>query len=392
MANTTLKTRIILNNKTEAEWIADNTFVPLKGEMCVYTDLHKAKVGDGVTVIADLPFAWLTQEDVDIIVGESTHVHNNLSVLQSITAAFTTALKDKLDKIADGAEANVQSDWTATDTNSDAYIKNVPSWVKSDTKPTYTATEVGADASGSATQALTDAKGYTDQKIADLIDGAPETMDTLKEVSDAIADNKDVVDALNEAIGKKANASDLTSHTGNTTVHITATERTDWNAAKTHADSAHAPSDAEKNVIIGVKKNGADLTPDASRKVNITVPEAIADITGLQDALDGKAPTEHGTHVTYATVVGKAPGTAAVGTSAKVAREDHVHPVQTTVSGNAGTATKLSSAKTISADGAVTATGVSFDGSQNATINITALNAGKLTQDAGDVLILDGSF
>ena len=39
----------------------------------------------------------------------------------------------------------------------------------------------------------------------------------------------------------------MDSHTGNTTVHITATERTNWNAAKTHADSAHAPSNAEKN-------------------------------------------------------------------------------------------------------------------------------------------------
>jgi hypothetical protein len=42
------------------------------------------------------------------------------------------------------------------------------------------------------------------------------------------------------------------SHTGNTTAHITATERTNWNAAKTHADSTHAPSDApSSSVFIG---------------------------------------------------------------------------------------------------------------------------------------------
>lgn len=39
--------------------------------------------------------------------------------------------------------------------------------------------------------------------ISDLIGGAPETYDTLKEIADYIADHKDVSDALTEAIGKK---------------------------------------------------------------------------------------------------------------------------------------------------------------------------------------------
>ena len=44
---------------------------------------------------------------------------------------------------------------------------DVSSWAKASTKPTYTASEVGADAKGSAAQALTDAKSYTDEKVAD---------------------------------------------------------------------------------------------------------------------------------------------------------------------------------------------------------------------------------
>ena len=65
------------------------------------------------------------------------------------------------------------------------------------------------------------------------------------------------------------------------------------------------------------------------------------------------------TNTTYtaASAAPKAPGTAAVGTSTKYAREDHVHPLQTTVSGNAGSATKLAAKRTID--------GVSFDGSAN---------------------------
>lgn len=70
------------------------------------------------------------------------------------------------------------------------------------------------------------------------------------------------------------------------------------------------------------------------------------------------------------TVVGSTPGTASAGTSDNYAREDHVHPVQTTITGNAGTATKLATARTISTTGDATWS-VSFDGSANATAAIT---------------------
>lgn len=51
--------------------------------------------------------------------------------------------------------------------------------------------------------------GYTDQKIAELINGAPETLDTLKEIADAMAENNTVVEALDTAIGKKADAAEF---------------------------------------------------------------------------------------------------------------------------------------------------------------------------------------
>ena len=83
------------------------------------------------------------------------------------------------------------------------------------------------------------------------------------------------------------------------------------------------------------------------------------------------------TNTTYtaATAAPKAPGTAAVGTSTKYAREDHVHPLQTTVSGNAATASKLQTARTISLAGEVTGS-ASFDGSKNISIQTTLTNPG----------------
>lgn len=95
----------------------------------------------------------------------------------------------------------------------------VPVWAKQESKPSYTASEVGADARGTASQkaneALVSAKAYTDTKVNELINGAPETLNTLKEVADAITKNETVVQALNESIGTRAKQTDLDTHTGN---------------------------------------------------------------------------------------------------------------------------------------------------------------------------------
>ena len=69
-------------------------------------------------------------------------------------------------------------------------------------------------------------------------------------------------------------------------------------------------------------------------------------------------------------------GAAAVGNSTLAARQDHVHPVQTSVSGNAGTATKLETARTIALTGDVTYTSGAFDGSGNVTGTATLANSG----------------
>lgn len=52
------------------------------------------------------------------LVQDASYVHTDNN--------FTTALKDKLDGIQTGAEANVQADWTESNTSSDSYIKNKP--------------------------------------------------------------------------------------------------------------------------------------------------------------------------------------------------------------------------------------------------------------------------
>lgn len=62
---------------------------------------------------------------------------------------------------------------------------------------------------------------YTDKQIADLINGAPDTLDTLGEIAKAMQENDTVVEALHDAIGNKANDVEFQSHANNDNIHHT---------------------------------------------------------------------------------------------------------------------------------------------------------------------------
>lgn len=51
--------------------------------------------------------------------------------------------------------------------------------------------------------AQTAAQNYADEKVAALVNGAPETLDTLDELAAALQDNKDIVTVLTDSIGTK---------------------------------------------------------------------------------------------------------------------------------------------------------------------------------------------
>lgn len=62
---------------------------------------------------------------------------------------------------------------------------------------------------GSIKKAEADAKSYADTKITELVNGAPEAMNTLSELAEAINNNKDIYDAyidtISAKVGQKAN-------------------------------------------------------------------------------------------------------------------------------------------------------------------------------------------
>lgn len=105
---------------------------------------------------------------------------------------------------------------------------------------------------------LANANKYTNTKISELVDGAPEAMDTLKELADAISQNSDIMSALQSAIGNKANEAELNGHISDTS----------------------NPHNVTKEQL-GLEN--VDNTSDIDKPIS----------TAIQEALDGKAPIKH---------------------------------------------------------------------------------------------------
>lgn len=56
MANKIFQGRIVQKHDTKANWDKATNFVPLKGEIIIYDDLKKIKIGDGATKVGNLAF------------------------------------------------------------------------------------------------------------------------------------------------------------------------------------------------------------------------------------------------------------------------------------------------------------------------------------------------
>lgn len=90
---------------------------------------------------------------------------NMTTMYPKTKVANVEGLSAELDKKAPLTHGHTKSQISDFPTSMPA--SDVKAWAKAATKPSYTASEVGADASGAAAKALTDAKTYTDGKISD---------------------------------------------------------------------------------------------------------------------------------------------------------------------------------------------------------------------------------
>ena len=115
---------------------------------------------------------------------------------QSANGLMASADKIKLDGIATGANNYVHPNNASTRHVTDTQIAN---W---DAKETTTGSQAKAD------KALTDAKSYTDTKVASLVSSAPETLDTLQELADALGNDPNFATTVATQIGGKVDKVD----------------------------------------------------------------------------------------------------------------------------------------------------------------------------------------
>ena len=141
--------------------------------------------GDTCVTFNYTPFLDIVNTKVDKVDGMGLSTND-----------YTTAEKDKLSGIEDGANKTVvDTELSSTSTN-----------------PVQNQVISAAIDDLSALVGDTTVSSQVSNAIADLVNGAPTTLDTLGEIATAMEENADVVAALDSAIGSKANADDLTSH------------------------------------------------------------------------------------------------------------------------------------------------------------------------------------
>lgn len=249
------------------------------------------------------------------VIEAKLHAHSNKTVLDNTTASFTEALLSKLNGIEAGANKMVvDSTLSASSENpvqnkivKSALDTKVPTSRKINGKAltadiTLTASDVSAipasekGAAGGVAELDANGKILTSMlpgSIDEYIEGWLSSGSFYKE------------EAHTTKITPKTDAIYLDLHTMKTyrwsgsaygviseTLAIGTTSSTagrgDWTkAAYDHSLSAHAPSNAERNIIIGIQKNGTDLAIDSNtRKVNITVPTKLSELTNDKNFVD----------------------------------------------------------------------------------------------------------
>lgn len=121
--------------------------------------------------------------------------------------------------------------------------------------------------------------------IGDLVNGAPETGDTMKELFDLIEENSDAMELLTAAVGNKANAADLTAAVARIaaleTKKVAESDLDTALAEKVNAAAEGNHAHANKAVLDGITAAKVSAWDGKADKT-----EATASAAGLMSAAD----------------------------------------------------------------------------------------------------------
>ena len=160
------------------------------------------------------------KERVDGVIGQiNTTLEGHGTLIDTVTALANENKEKKADKdqVALDINAGVQQAKGYADeklveakTYADGKLVGAKEYTDAEiVKVGTTISELDAAYKAADVQVLADAKAHADKAVADLVDNAPETLNTLKELADALTTHENAYDALLETVGTKANSSDV---------------------------------------------------------------------------------------------------------------------------------------------------------------------------------------
>lgn len=266
--------RIQLKNDTSENW-KNSTLVLLAGEFAVENDTGLFKIGNGTDVFSALPYA-----------NDAAQVAKEFN-----------ELKDKIGTIPD--------DKTIIQLIEEAAASGGPEYDDSALKKRISDNEAAiatltGDGDGSVKETVADA-------IAQVINGAPEDFDTLKEIADWISNhstdaasmssqintNKSDIAALKEKVGETAVADQISTaidaalKNGEDDKYALATDLATANGKITSLQELVGETKVETQISTALD---AALKVDGAEKYALAShSHEIASVNGLQGILDGKA-------------------------------------------------------------------------------------------------------
>lgn len=193
---------------SEVGALPDTTKIPTKTSE-LYNDSDYAQVDDIPTKVSLLEndAGYAKKTDIPTVPTKVSELDNDSGYLTSVPGEYVTE--------TELAAKKYLTSYTETD-------PTVPSWAKQSTKPTYSASEVGADKSGTAASAVsghnTSADAHNDirlliegltTRLNSLANSDDTTLDQMAEVVAYIKDNRELIEQITTG---KVNTTDIVNN------------------------------------------------------------------------------------------------------------------------------------------------------------------------------------
>ena len=337
--------------------------------------------------------------------ASSGHVHGDISNTGTLPNASTVVIADANKKITNSTITTTELGYlSGVSSNIQTQLGN-----KAGSSHTHGNISNGGALSGKSMAVITDANGLittsstistTELGYLDNVTSNVQTQLNSKAASSHTHGNLTNAGALGTANAVAITDGNklLTASTSITTTELGYLDGVTSNI-QTQLDNKSGSTHTHGNITNDGKLGTASMVVISDANKNITTSSTISTTelgylngvsSNVQDQLNAKAPTSHAStattygvssasnygHAMASSTTPKAHGTAAVGSeTAKFARGDHVHPAQTSVTGNAGTSDKWKTARKLTWTGDVTGE-MTLDGSADKEASLTLAASG----------------